>query len=853
MRRRKLVRTALAIVTAALLGAGPAPAMLEARAAVAPGGADALGKAVLKLLRESSVRGRVALERGFPTAVTGRWPVRGSTPLERARAYLRRHGDLWGLGRPGFALKVRRAPVGATEAVTFLPTFRGLPVYGAELTVAMEGDNVIAAVGRLLTAPAEDTVPALSERTAADLARRSLERPDLRVEGKTSLVVFDPSLFIPVRSDPRLAWRVTLAGRGGRQVFVDANTGAALWQQERSDDDAGFSDWELDLEHANGGEMEDTHCFNPTTIDDEAGDLDGVYPQYKGDPEIVLAWERARATYLFYHDTYGRHGLDGDDETLELYVHAGLDNASQHDDCGIQFGDGWVGGDVMTHEWTHGVTYLGHSGDPRSLSEHISDVMAEVFDDDGADWRHGEDRIGFPDQAVRDLANPIRDDMGEYQIPTVKSDWYRNAGILNKAAWLIGQGGSHNLFTVAGIGRPKLGHLFYAVGTVLHYSASFQGEATLARAFAESWASSGKHGFAAADLCSVRNGFAAVGLGDGDKDCDGVLDSGEGDDDGDGVADYLDNCNGVQSQQLSDTDGDGLGDVCDPDDDDDGVLDGADNCPKEPNEDQADTNRDGIGDECQDADGDDVFDADDNCPFDPNSGQEDSDSDGEGDACEVDSDGDGLDNAEDNCTFVPNKTQADADRDGIGDACDKCAAVADDGADSYTTGIPELGIPPQPFQPDSDGDGTPDACDRNPFGAGTRVVIGGDDRSYRPSSIFAVPDGVTRVEVAGPPGARILLPLSLGARACRDFPTARHFDLSVEGLPRGVTAVVIDEEGQRAGTVERSRTRATASATAPLELDLEGGRSYLLDIRISDATRSTQRFELAASRSPGCR
>ena len=848
MRSRKLVRTALAVVTAAQLAAGPAPAALEVRAAVAPGGTDELAKAVLRALRASSVPARVTLERGFPIAVTGRWPVSGSTPLERARAYLRSYGDLWGLGRPGVALEVRRAPVGGTEAVTFVQTFRGLPVYGAELTVAMEGDNVIAAVGRLLTAPAEDTVPALSERTAAELARRSLERPDLLIEGTTRLVVFDPSLFVPVRNDPRLAWRVTLAG--GRQVFVDANTGAAVWQQERSEDDAGFSDWELDLEHANGGEMKDTNCFNPTTIDDEAGNLDGVYAQYKGDAEIVLAWERARATYLFYHDTYGRHGLDGDDETLELYVHAGLDNASNIDDCGIQFGDGWVGGDVMTHEWTHGVTYLGHSGDPRSLSEHISDVMAEVFDDDGADWRHGEDRIGFPNQEVRDLANPARDDMGDYQIPTGKSDWYANAGILNKAAWLIGQGGSHNLFTVDGIGRPKLGHLFYAVATVLHYSASFQGEAALARAFAESWASTGKHGFTPANLCSVRNGFAAVGLGDGDKDCDGVLDSGETDDDGDGLADYFDNCNGVPSQQLSDVDGDGLGDVCDPDDDEDGVLDEADNCPREANKDQADTNMDGIGDACQDADDDDVFDGDDNCPFDPNSGQEDSDSDGEGDACEVDSDGDGLDNAEDNCPFAPNKGQADADRDGIGDACDKCAAVADDGADAYTTGIPELGIPPQPFQPDSDGDGTPDACDRNPFGAGTRVVIG-DDRSYRPSSIFATPDEITRVEVAGPPGARILLPLRLTARACRNFPTARHFELSVAGLPRGVTAVVIDDEGQRAGTVERSRTRATG--TAPLELDLEGGRSYLLDVRVSDATRSIQRFELAASRSPGCR
>src|SRR4030095_7317837 len=137
MLSRRLVRTALAVVTAALLAAGPPPSR-EVRAAIAAGGTDELGRAVLRVLKESSVRGRVALERGFPTAVTGRWPVSGSTAVERARAYVRRYGDLWGLGRPGVALEVRRAPVGAIEAVTFVQRFRGLPVFGAELTVAME-------------------------------------------------------------------------------------------------------------------------------------------------------------------------------------------------------------------------------------------------------------------------------------------------------------------------------------------------------------------------------------------------------------------------------------------------------------------------------------------------------------------------------------------------------------------------------------------------------------------------------------------------------------------------------------------------------------------------------------------
>jgi hypothetical protein len=41
--------------------------------------------------------------------------------------------------------------------------------------------------------------------------------------------------------------------------------------------------------------------------------------------------------------------------------------------------------------------------------------MAEVFDDDGADWRHGEDRIGFPTRQCGTWRNPLRDDMERYR------------------------------------------------------------------------------------------------------------------------------------------------------------------------------------------------------------------------------------------------------------------------------------------------------------------------------------------------------------------------------------------------------------------------------------------------------
>ena len=52
-------------------------------------------------------------------------------------------------------------------------------------------------------------------------------------------------------------------------------------------------------------------------------------------------------------------------------------------------------------------------------------------------------------------------------------------------------------------------------------------------------------GFTLADVCSVRNAWRAVELGDGDLDCDGTQDAWE-DSDGDQIDDSADNLLGIR-------------------------------------------------------------------------------------------------------------------------------------------------------------------------------------------------------------------------------------------------------------------------------------------------------------------
>jgi hypothetical protein len=662
-------------------------------------------------------------------------------------------------------------------------------------------------------------------------------------------------------------------------VFVDAHTGEVLFKHSLT-----VSDKSLDLEDANGANAADTACYWNTTDDDWIGDEDGVDEDYADDPDAVNAWQYYHWTYDFYLNNFGRDSYNDDGGELEVYIHSSTKGGASWVggpacfDCDlIQFNDGNVAYDVMVHEFNHGVlSYRAlsepeYAYQPGALNESLSDTFAYLAD---PDCPFAEDAVGGP---WRNFCDPPAggqpaDRMSEW-IPGEGDNGgvHRNNSILNKAAYLIAEGGTHpdTGVQVDGIGRPALAQLYYAAEALVTSGYQFIDWRNMVVAIAQQWSQNHTHDFTAHTLCQVRNGFYAVEIGWGDYGCDGFEDPPESDEDGDGVGDMMDNCIMTFNPNQADTDGDGTGDACDPDADDDGVPGFArcasdplwahnnpssclDNCTFVPNPDQKDFDHDGKGDLCDDADGDGVLDHLDNCPNDYNPDQANLDPhlDDDGDACDPDVDGDGLSNDNDNCWYDANPGQENADGDDLGDVCDPCPDVANVilACGFYCIQTLEEEICKWfPVFHDADGDTIPDECD-DTFNNIFLEAVAGEMVAAESAGKFLKSDGkLMRVELEVDPSSYFKIPLDPSPAAdndvqpsngcgpddpwkreivhcyrCQDaFPQDELALLVLNDMPSGVRAWVSDEEGRSWDSRYKDDMRV-------FRFRPQGGRKYFL-------------------------
>ncbi|WP_369903649.1 M4 family metallopeptidase [Bacillus manliponensis] len=249
------------------------------------------------------------------------------------------------------------------------------------------------------------------------------------------------------------------------------------------------------------------------------------------DSAAVDAHYYAGVTYDYYKKTFNRNSYDNAGAPLYSTVHHRSNynnafwNGSQMiygDGDGIDFAPLSGALDVVGHELTHAVTeyssgliYQNESG---ALDEAIADLfgtLVEYYDNRNPDWEVGEDVYtpGIADDALRSMSNPAK-----YGDPDHYSKRYTgtedeggvhiNSSIINKASYLLANGGTHYGVTVNGIGKDKVGAIYYRANT-LYFTKSTtfsQARAGLVQAAAD------LYGANSVEVAAVKQAYDAVGV-----------------------------------------------------------------------------------------------------------------------------------------------------------------------------------------------------------------------------------------------------------------------------------------------------------------------------------------------------
>lgn len=251
----------------------------------------------------------------------------------------------------------------------------------------------------------------------------------------------------------------------------------------------------------------------------------------------------------------GRDGYDGAGGLLEVWVRWDRDNAGfLLNDKGpvahplrkgatlppalMIIGEKLVGGDVVAHEITHGITGVAtglvYSGESGALNESYSDVIGNLVFPDGKpdQWLMGEDT---KHGAIRDMVSPSHSPFpgvrwqpdhvmslpsaclttGDHCVHT----W---SGVPNLAAVLIAQGGfvpASGITVAQGIGREKLAVLYMQtltgmrLGPASNFLAQRLATVSECQDLVDSgYTAAGSKPFTAQDCAVVEEAFEAVGV-----------------------------------------------------------------------------------------------------------------------------------------------------------------------------------------------------------------------------------------------------------------------------------------------------------------------------------------------------
>ena len=409
----------------------------------------------------------------------------------------------------------------------FQQTYRGVPLFGKELLVHLDGDrDVYLLQGRYEPTPKTiETLPSITPEAATSEAFKDIGLGVYKLPTSSNTLVIHTS----TRGSMKLAYKiVTTPKLDERWIhFVDANSGAVIdriYDVQEAVVPANGTDLNSNAKNFTAWQADKFYLIDPNTPTPDAGSYDPIAAINAGNPKsdtfiltannldgsnlsfvsstssvftdstAVSAADNTRKVFDYYKNTHGRNSIDGKGGSLLAVIHFEnrLENAFWSSPYMV-YGDGGdtfkpLAGclDVAGHEMTHGVVentagliYQNQSG---ALNESFADIFGAMVD--RPDWTLGEDCTKRSPFYLRNMANPALGlsrqptKMSEYrQLPQTKEGdnggVHVNSGIPNRAAYLIAEGLSLESLGTS-IGREHTEKIFYrALTTYLTQSSQF--------------------------------------------------------------------------------------------------------------------------------------------------------------------------------------------------------------------------------------------------------------------------------------------------------------------------------------------------------------------------------------------
>lgn len=418
-------------------------------------------------------------------------------PESRALSFLAAHGRLLGIraARPGgvstmaseepelVVRRVDRDELGQAH-VRLDQTYRGLPVFGAQLVVHMDERGILGVNGIFIPGVNVATQPEIPAGAAeavagADLAKRSSGPVTIAA---TSLAVYRTGLLEGFVGENRLAWSVeAISSDAHEQVWVDAVTGAVLNRIPLREEALFRVIYSPDFDPANP---------------------DANVRRREGDPPTLVPpfdnlYDFAGQVHGFFQNAFGRDSYDGAGAIMRsVYLVNDVCPNAYWNSSTTNYCPGFDADDIVAHEWGHAYTEYTHdliySYQQGALNESYSDIWGETVDlnnnrdthlggtnnnaphPGGQRWIIGEDLVGpaHNELLTRDMWDPDRlGSPGRVTSPNYHCSTddgggvHTNSGVPNHAYAMLVDGATYNGQTIAGLGFVKTINIYFRAMT----------------------------------------------------------------------------------------------------------------------------------------------------------------------------------------------------------------------------------------------------------------------------------------------------------------------------------------------------------------------------------------------------